>query len=198
MKKIKMSGYFTLFFVIFSVFIAIFVLLKIPNFQKLIHILPFCMETSNLPLLLISSVSAQFTHLDFFHLLGNSIFLGYLIKEAKGFFKIRYIILTSISGILFVAVCLLIFADQTKTYVGASGWLGALLAVCLIEKLKSNNFKINKSNVDIACVSLSFLVLPFVSPTVSLLMHLSGFLFGVLFNFTINYKSDNRRDVTYF
>jgi membrane associated rhomboid family serine protease len=124
----------------------------------------------------ISSLSTQLCHLSIAHLLVNAAFLVFafsLLKERKK------ILVLCLIGIMTVAAALLLFS-QPKIYVGASGWLGTVLGSALISSLRDNKYRICAQNIELICISFTYIILPFIVPNVSALMHISGFTAGVI------------------
>lgn len=170
------------------IFVAITIVLSI--FKKdflLYNFFVFEGKNNNFLQLISSSIITQFVHLEFLHLLSNIVFAFYINKEASKYISSKRKIVVAIVGGISVACSLIIFAQVGIEYVGASGWLGAVMGATLVASIISQGNKITSDNKDLVYMSLLFVILSVIVPTISILMHVSGFLSGVLIQFICEY-----------
>lgn len=123
----------------------------------------------------LQALTTQFLHLNFFHLCSNLIMLGCLLfichKNKVALFSI---LLTLILGWLAVALALLNFATKDVVYLGSSGMLAALLGYCLIILLYIGK------RIFAYELALSFIGFTLLIPQISILMHFSGLITGLI------------------
>jgi len=79
---------------------------------------------------------------------------------------------------IIVSLALLVFAKEEILYIGSSGAIAALLGAQMIHLYLSGDKRNKAAAIE---VSLLFLVLTIVIPHISTLMHLAGFIVGLVF-----------------
>lgn len=187
MKTIVKSKYWIIFY--FLIFLFFYFLFRQADHDNIWYASVVYSNVSSKSMFL-SAVTTQFIHISFLHLIINCIFLLYVNKETSKYWSTLKNIYLSIFGILFVAFCIILFAPKNITYMGSSGWIGCMLASCFIASLKKYSFKLNKQNIELFCISLLFIILPFIDPTISILMHISGYICGITFELLLGNKLD--------
>ena len=136
------------------------------------------------------SITTQWLHDSVYHLLVNVIVLLYLSHELRKYNSIKKNFLIYISGMIFVCFALLVFAKEEILYLGSSGAIAALLGSQMIHLYLSDD---KRHKADAIEVSLLFLGLTIVIPHISILMHLAGFIVGLVFELICSRK----RSVTF-
>ena len=124
------------------------------------------------------SITTQWLHDSVYHLLVNVIALLYLSHELQKYNSTKKNFLIYISGMTFVALALLVFANEEILYIGNSGAITGLLGAQMIQLYLSGDKRHKANAIE---VSLLFLGLTIVIPHISTLMHLSGFIVGLVF-----------------
>ena len=136
------------------------------------------------------SITTQWLHDSVYHLLVNVIALLYLSHELRKYNSIKKNFLIYISGMIFVCFALLVFAKEEILYLGSSGAIAALLGSQMIHLYLSDDKRHKANAIE---VSLLFLGLTIVIPHISILMHLAGFIVGLVFELICSRK----RSVTF-
>ena len=80
------------------------------------------------------------------------------------------------------------FAKDNVAYVGASGWISGILGSFLVVSLKTSGFKITNENISVLCLSAVFIAQSFIVPSTSIIAHVGGFIFGVIFELVFSFK----------
>lgn len=132
------------------------------------------------------ALSCQFIHSGFFHLFTNMISLFYVVKELNKYESEIKIFLSYLFSLIVVAVALIIFAKNNLVYIGNSGAVFGLYATLFFNKIKEKK-KLSQCKSEIEIIIL-MIGLSVVIPSVSILMHLSGFVGGLIFSFASNKK----------
>lgn len=129
------------------------------------------------------SIMCQFIHQGFWHLSINTISFIILVKELKRSKSTLYIIGIYIWGLAIVAGTLICFGREGITYLGNSGAIYALLGSYLyINYIKGRKGKIDKEGRDFIFI----IIITSLLPNISILMHLSGILSGIILSMIIS------------
>ena len=136
------------------------------------------------------SITTQWLHDSVYHLLVNVIVLLYLSHELQKYNSSKKNFLIYLSGMIIVSLALLVFAKEEILYIGSSGAIAALLGAQMIHLYLSGDKRNKAAAIE---VSLLFLVLTIVIPHISTLMHLAGFIVGLVFELLYSRK----RSVTF-
>ncbi len=141
-------------------------------------------------------VSANFLHAGFLHLFANMLGLfvyGTLIETELGSRKFLFAYLFSgIGAMVTVTIVGLRFGDPTQGTVGASGAIMGLLGVFVAIQLKG--WRTDKAAIALRQLRLGLILVAIqtisdlLTPQVSMIGHLSGFIFGFLVGFILKKK----------
>ena len=118
--------------------------------------------------------SCQFIHSGFFHLFINMISLFYVVKELSKYEGAIKIFLIYLFSLISVAIALIIFAKNNVVYIGNSGAVFGLFAALFFYSIKEKKkLSLCKSEIETIILMIGLSV---VISSVSILMHLSGFV----------------------
>lgn len=173
-------------YVVIAIIIMIFL---VGDYKKIESI---CTFVANKDLLLHDSyrmISTQFIHINIFHLFMNMATLIYLNNTLSKIQSPIYNFLIYCFGIGCVAISLYYLPIPGFTYIGNSGAVSALLGSIFINTLikgkKQEKFKIVETTI-------VFIILSFIVPNVSQLMHISGLISGIVAQIVILLFIKNR------
>ncbi len=143
-------------------------------------ILLFCKkEKINFGILIVQSITTQWMHFSIYHLMVNGIFGFLLIKKAEQFFSIKQFILFWFINMFSIGLALILFAHNGITYAGCSGIVLSIYIVLFLEDI--NKKKKLKENVSEIIDSIVLLILIFLTPGSSVLMHFAGIMTGAVY-----------------
>lgn len=137
------------------------------------------------------TMTTQWLHINVIHLLINILALLYLNNELRKYNTLGKNFLIYVTGMIVVGIALIMFSKEGTLYIGSSGAIAALLGAYVINLLCHG---VKREKVVALETTLLFILLTFIIPGISVLMHLVGFLVSIIFELLYFYFLSQRSD----